>query len=281
MSNNLAKIVDFNLDYSNYDNLADSLELEFDDNKVIRADYIKIARASIKTFKEVKCFYDTVIDILNQIYKEHIKMVMLGTEYPIYTIYSMGGITCSLDRFSGTGNRLRTYEVKKFTTEISFPISYKCELKEMILKHRINLYMLGADKNINITGIENAEFLTSGSLKCLDYNLKRKNSNTLRLKYLTKCFPDNRKIKEVKELILENTCSIENISLEMLEHIVNIDKLTLSKSVKTIEYIELKDIISYKINVVSKTSKGGEDPNEFKQKRRQYQQHINSTSYPN
>lgn len=243
MSYNLAKIVDFNLDYSNYDNLAESIELEFDDNKVIKVDYIKMARASIKTFKEVKCLYDAVIHILNQIYKEHIKMVMLGTEYPIYTICNMNGITCSLDRFSGTGNKLRTYEVKIFTTDIWFSINYKCELNEMILKHRVNLYMLGRDKNINITGIENAEFLTSGSLKCLDYNLKRKNSNTLRLKYLTKCFPDNRKIREVKELILENTCSIENISLEMLEHIVNLDKLTLSKSVKTIEYIKLKDIL--------------------------------------
>lgn len=238
MGNTLPKIVGFDLEYLKYSDFESNIDIKFNDNKLLNIDYVRMSKNTKDKIELSQSAYDTLIDILNKIYKEHTKLVMLGYEYPIYTITCIKDIEVSLNRFSGKGNKLRVYEVKSFVSEIRFS-NYKCELKELVLKHKTSLYILGVDKNIPITGIENAVISSSGAIKCVDYNLKRLNTDVLRLKYLDEPLPDNRKLREVTELVLEDTCNITDIPIEMIKNIPNLSKITLCKSVKNLLGLEI------------------------------------------
>ena len=248
------KIVDFNITHSKYEFLNKPLTLIFNTGESTTVTYARVSRVNIDNIKNVKSSFEAVLDILNKIYIEHIKLEMLGSEYPIYTIYNISA-DCSLNGFSGNGTYIKTYSVKDFVKELRINKEFNFKVKELIVNHKLEIMSLGDDKNIYIRGLENIVFLSNGSVSCIDYTLLKDESKVLRFKYLDGNLPRNKKIRYAEEVILDNTCKIEDIDTRTLRNIINLNKLTLCRSVKTIGGIDLKDCIrkrddnSYYINL--------------------------------
>lgn len=248
------RIVDFNIERSKYEFLNKSITLIFDTGEQKTVDYARISRVSIDNIKNTKSSFENMLNVLNKIYIEHIKLEMLGSEYPIYTIYN-NLADCSLNGFSGSGFSIKTYSIKDFVKELRISKELNFKVKELIVNHKLEIMSLGDDKNIYIRGLENIVFLSNGSVSCIDYTLLKDESKVLSFKYLDGNLPRNKKINYAEEVILENTCKIEDIDIRTLRNITNLNKLTLCKSVKTIGGIDLKDCIrkrddnSYYINL--------------------------------
>lgn len=237
------KVVDFNADHCNYEYSPSTVEVKLSDGKSETLEYLIMSPSHIKIIKQHSDVYNKTLDVLTEMYTEHIKLVILGSEYPIYTIHYGLLFDCALTRFSGTGSKLTTYKVKKFVTELRFNSDYRCELKELIVTHKLEVMSLGLNKHIRLVGLENLVFISNGSIALIDYTLAKEDSNTLRLKHLDKPLITHKKIELVEELILENTCRIKDLPLKTLGMFNNLKKLTISKSVQTIENYNIEQII--------------------------------------
>lgn len=240
-----SQITDFNITPSRYNYTNVPISVQINNSKdLLTLDYVKITKMTIDKIKQSNG-HAVVLDKLNSIYDEHIKLVTLGKEYPIYTLHGFynNNIDCILNGFSGIGDKVTVYKVPEFVTEIRVNDECSWNINKLIVNHKLELYRLGENKNIQVVGLENLSFLSNATLGCIDYTLTKENSKVLRLKYLDSNLPKNKKTHCVEELILENTCRIENLEVRTLRNITKLKKLTLCKSVQTIENIELKDCI--------------------------------------
>ena len=243
------KIIDIDLEDIQYEFSAEPPVVIFESGKKLKLDYVDVFKRHLKSVRaNNKEKFNELLNILNNIYTEHIKLITLGCEYPLYTISALYGLECLLDRFSGIGKITDVYAVKPFVTEIRFDDAYVHPIKELKITNRVEIMRLPAGQKVKITGIENAVFTTSIAMNVIDYTLNKEKSNVLTLKYLDRALPSNNKIYSVEELKLEDTCKIENITSKMIKQFPNLKRITLCKSIKNIDYIDIAYVVRRKYN---------------------------------
>lgn len=218
------------------------------DNSEIVTDYIEISKVSYNAIKSNN--NNKMLELLNSIYTENIKLKILGSGYPIYKILYMldASIDCVLVNFI-TQTKESKYTVKKFVTDIR--LDKECELKidNLELKHPIPLTSLGNTQKIHIQGIENITSLTESNINIISYTVKHDYNGILRLKYLDIfIFHGISKVYDIKEIILEDTCIVSNIPYETYDRLENLKEIVICKSVKKLGGKPMKDVLKHDEN---------------------------------
>lgn len=236
----VAKIVDYNLNYISKFSL-EGINLIFDSGNSLKVNYIDIGIDTHKLCKGL--LKEKLMGIINEIYKEHIKLEMLGSGYPVYKIQYLGEmlwgnekIECSIVNFKTEHGPLKTYKVKKIVDNIWIPINFDCRVNEIIVTHPLNIYNLGGNKEIKVTGLENTMVINDAILDILSYNA-RFNNHELTFKHLRRIGVQYKKVSEkceIRKVTLEDTCIVKNIPIYLFENIKTLQEVTICKSVETI-----------------------------------------------
>lgn len=207
------------------------------DNIVQVIDYIL---ATYNDLEKLKSLYKVeLIELLNRIYTEHIKLTLLGLNYPKYelTLTNKSDMDCQLLGFGNPDEVVKSYKVTNFTTSIYLDLDF-CNIRELILTKPI--YANFIQGYIKIIGIENIKVITDTNLSVICKNIEKQQDKTLVMKYLEHCDIYYNRVEGIEKIILEDTCTIENISLNLLMSMPTLKEIQLCKS---IESINLKPVL--------------------------------------
>lgn len=230
----MEKIVDFYMDLDLYE--PDEVHVVFESGKETCITYVIIRRHVYRKIKDDEVLKQQVIDNLNQIYVEHIKLKLVDSSNPIYEIIIDSDDDNKLFyivSFSCKGSKLKTYIVKKFVNQVYLEDN---QVKELVLTAPVRLYNMGSQDNTIIRGLEYLDILYEKNLPVIDFTLRHTEGNkTLELKYLKEIkLHDRFYSREIEKIVLNDTCKIVNIPLELFNNLTKLKEVKLCKSVMMI-----------------------------------------------
>ena len=199
------------------------ISITLSNKKVETIDYIQIAPDTVLSIKSNKEEFNKVLDIVNKIYLEHIKLILLGCMYPIFNIIRDSNnknnelrLKCVLKDFNKSGIPLGSYTVKSYISKIDIFSFYTCPLKELVIVDKIQVECFGSNHRIKVRGVENITDVHEYNIDCIVYNAEMYNNNEIRFKCLESIDLDITINNKIKRLVLEDTCKLTHLSKDNL-----------------------------------------------------------------
>lgn len=228
------KIIDFYICVDFY--TPDELHVKFESGKDIVITCVDINKYSYDEILSDETLKQQALDTLNQIYVEHIKLKLAGTGFPVYEIIfdpDKENKLFYIIKFDCKESKLKTYIVKKFVNQIILDDN---QVKELVLTAPVRLYNMGRQDNTVIRGLEYLEILYEKNLPLIDFTLRHTDGNkTLTLKHLKEIkLGDRFYSNEIEKIVLDGTCKIVNIPLELFNNLTKLKEVKLCKSVMQI-----------------------------------------------
>ena len=216
-----------------------AITLILSDNKETKIDYILTTYDTLENLKE--CYREELITLLNKIYTEHNKLLMLGLNYPKYEIlkHRQRGLTCALIGFGDPYRIIKSYKLTNYTNEVYLDID-SCNVDEIILAKPTYLNMISG--NLKITGIEYVKKLTDTNIGAINSNVQKWENKTLILKHLEYVDMLYKKVSGIERIVLEDTCTLKDIPIWLF---INIDTLKEIKVCKNLETIDAQPLWSW------------------------------------
>lgn len=205
-----------------------------------KIDYIMSTYDTLETIKET--YKDELITILNKIYTEHNKLIILGLNYPKYELlkHRKRGLICALIGFGDPYRIIKSYRITNFTEEVYLDLD-SCNIDEIILTKPTHLNMISG--NVKITGIEYTKKITDTNIAAISHNIEKRADKTLILKHVEWIDINYKKVDGIEKITFENTCTIKDIPKCIFKHIQTLKEVRLCKSIETIDGQPLWDLL--------------------------------------
>ena len=248
-----------------------SVNIVMEDGNTIKVDYIETSKFTLN--KLTKTLKENLLNIVNEIYNEHNKLIILGSAYPIYKItYNLidgeGFIICDLYKFNLTSGKIGTYRIKGFVNNF-WVGSVQQELPtELIITGPVRFIEFTVAPKFKITGIEFLKTLTDQLITVVNYNIKNTSNKTLELRNLEKINLINIEIYGIEHIEFKEECTVIDIPFCIITGIKTLKTIKLNSKIKTIEGIPIKNYLrqtdygEYYININKPSNKECEDTND-------------------
>lgn len=237
------------------------ITLILDDKTELNIDYIKTSSYSYTTLKHH--MFNETLELIEKIRAEHNKLAILGLGYPIYVISFVNplvkgknNVTCRLIDFNTKAGKLDTYIVKKFVNNIDIDVWREIHINKLIIKHEIEVEDFG-NLTGTIIGTEYIKNINDENIELINNTIAKTQDKTLILNNLNLCeMSSSEAIYGIKRIVLNNTCSITDIPINLFKKIKTLQEIVLCDSVETIQCMSFcecirreKDKKSYYLNL--------------------------------
>lgn len=222
----------------------DTIIVVRDDNTKSDTNYIKMTINSYNLLKEH--LFEETLEVLNKIYREHIKLNILGLGYPIYRLYCVketskhsNQLVCSIIGFNTTENRLGSYTQLSFVDSINFNQLHRAtdgSIDEIILTRPTYIDCLDETIEVRLVNIERIMNISDSNLPLINYNVMSTPNKTLTLSNLNRInldrfYDESENITGIEKIVILDTCDIDYIPLQLFVAIGTLKELVLNSKI--------------------------------------------------
>ena len=256
------KIIDFQLENTtckriNNANSDANLLVKLDNNTTIELNYIKVTNNSYNSLKEN--LFEETIRLINEIYKEHIKLNILGSGYLIYRLHytedrakNTYHIVCAIIGFNTLENKITSYKLRSFVSSMSFTGKYGVDtnnIGEIILTKPIDILAYDETTEIKLTNIDKILSLRNDNLYIINYNIANTSDKTLTLSnlqyiLLDRMVDEDDRLKGIEKIVILDTCEIDTIPLQLFWVIRTLREIVVNSKIKFIDKTPIKRRLS-------------------------------------
>lgn len=233
----MSKIIDYRLSDNEKElygatNDIYTLILITSDNKEIIDENLLVTEDTMMSLEKPENKEET-LRLLNKINADHIKQKLLNINIPIYVIgcNPNSGVEVILAGFNII-NKNEPFIVPSYVEYVM--VNNRDCVDTIEIKHRVTLSSIYNDR-VKIIGLENVEYLTDEILERLKIQVSKSNTNTIKFKYLKQlALVQYNIIFDITRIEFENTCTLKEISMNMLTRMYDLKEIILCDSIEII-----------------------------------------------
>lgn len=233
----IRQIINFNSAFRSCGHLAEDeenikdptgIKVRFSDDEITELDYIMIEPLHVLDIRKNEEKKKNLLDIINKIYKEHVKLVTMDYLYPVYYIRYNKKPIIKLERMIGTGKKHKIYTVKSFVTNFDLIGNREDLIEELRLPNKIDLGNIGNSQEVKIVGLENIIHIKSNNIKYIGYNVEKYHNGELNLKHIVEIGPVFiEKETRISKLILGPETKLNYIYNMFIDTLPNLKEIVL------------------------------------------------------